>query len=591
VLPPVAKAVLWLVLAAACLHGFHGVSQYYRGFDIFQGAGSEHVHHAEVVFFAWYLLLGGLAAWFLTCLLVQTRHPERLLGLARRLLAAPPRVAFACALLVLASSLAFRRLVLLGQVIADDELTYDFVAATLLEGRVLNRSPIAAEFLANPFVIATEQAWYGKYPIGHPLLLALGKAVHAQALVVPLLGAVGVLLTYAVGRRLIGERLAALACVLLALSPHFVWTHATQLSQPASTVCMLLAMLGLLRLAESGRLAWAALAGAALGYGVLARPAPGVLFVIAAFVAYAVQVRLFSSHEQRGRRAAELALIGAGVAAGVLGVLLVNHAQSGDPWTSGYHTLHGGTGALATRPGLIASSVGAALLRENFWLYGWPLSLAFVPFARFARGGWLGWGMIAAALAYRVLVPKTVVATTGPVYTLEVVPLLCIATVSGMARVVALLTRAQFERERAQRAIAAAVLAATMVALVLFVPVQLRSIQRAALARSLTDELLREARVERALVFADLLVPPDSGLSWAFAPPNPAPALDENLIFVRALPGDDGYQRMLQLWRTRFADRRAVWLILTPQGLVLRELPVQPDAMPPEIVWRRKRRS
>jgi hypothetical protein len=354
---------------------------------------------------------------------------------------------------------------------------------------------------------------------------------------------------------------------------------------------MLLAMLGLLRLAESGGRGWAALAGAALGFGVLVRPAPGVLFVIAALLAYAVQARLFSSREQLGRRAVELALIGAGVAAGVLGILLVNYAQSGDPWTSGYHTLHGGTGALTTKPGVIASSVASTLLRENFWLYGWPLSLAFVPFARFARGGWLGWGMLAAALAYRILVPKTVVATTGPIYTLEIVPLLCIATVLGMARVVSLVERAQVERERAQRVIAAVVLAATMVALVLFVPVQLRSIQRAALARTLTYDLLREAQAQRALVFADLLVPPDSGLTWAFTSPNAAPGLDADLLFLRALPERDGYERMLQLWRTRFADRRGLWLIMTRDGLVLRELPVKADAMPSEIVWRRKPRS
>jgi hypothetical protein len=497
----------------------------------------------------------------------------------------------ACALLVLLGSFAFRRLVLLDQVIADDELTYDFIAATLLEGRVLNPPPIAAEFLKNPFVIATDQGWYGKYPIGHPLLLAFGKALHAQALIVPLLGACSVLLTYAVGRRLIGERPAALASVLLVMSPQFVWTHATQLSQPTSAVCMLLAMLGLLRLAESGGRSWAVLAGVGLGFGILARPAPGVLFVIAAFVAYAADTKLFASREQLGRRVAELALISAGVAAGVLGVLLVNYAQSGDPWTSGYHTLHGGTGALAKEPGLIASSVASALLRQNFWLYGWPLSLLFVPFARFARGAWLCWGMICAEIAYRVLVPKTVVATTGSVYTLEIVPLLCIATVAGMVRVVSLLERAQVERERTRRLIAALVLSATMVALVLFVPVQLRSIQRAVLARVLAYELLRTAHVERALVFSDLLVLPNSGISWAFGAPNAAPALDADLLFVRALPGHDGYERMLRLWQTRFADRRAVWLILTPGGLVLRELPVDPDDVPLEIIWLGKPRS
>jgi hypothetical protein len=324
---------------------------------------------------------------------------------------------------------------------------------------------------------------------------------------------------------------------------------------------------------------------------VLARPMPALLFAAAAAVALLVMRGPIAARSGRGVFAAATAVALTGTALGAGAVLFVNHLQSGDPWTSGYHTIHGTTGFLNVgKDGVVAASLGGALLRENLWLYGWPLSLAFVPLARFGRGSALLWGMIAAAVAYRVLVPKTVVATTGPTYTLEIVPLLCLATVAGFTRCIRWLEHAQVDPARARSVLAATVAAATLVALALFVPVQLRSVHRAALARTIPEALLQDAGVSHALVFASLFVMPGSGVSWAHMPPNPTPGLDEDLIFLRMLPGDDGYERMLSLWQTRFSDRRAVLLIMTPSGLVLRELPVQPEhPLPDEIVWARPR--
>ena len=52
--------------------------------------------------------------------------------------------------------------VFLHQALADDELTYDFGAATLLHGRVVNPPPIPHEFLKNQFVVVTPDGPRGR---------------------------------------------------------------------------------------------------------------------------------------------------------------------------------------------------------------------------------------------------------------------------------------------------------------------------------------------------------------------------------------------------------------------------------------------
>lgn len=574
-------------LAAAAIFGLYGVGEFYQGFAIKQGIGDEAIEVAELVFYAYYAFVGSIAVALLTTGLAATRVPDRTLSAVRGLLASPQRLVQICALLVFGGSVGFRHLVLLDQPIADDELTYDFIASTLLEGRVVNPAPIPPSFLKNQFVIASEAGWYGKYPIGHPLVLAVGKLLHVQELIVPALAALGVLLCFAVGRRLLDDRRAALACVLLAMSPQYVWTSGTQLSQPTSMVCMLLAMLGTLRLAESARLRDAALVGGGLGFGLLARPLPTALFIPALIAGYAALTGLSAWREQPRRRATELAIAGAGLGIGAGALLLVNWTQSGSAATSGYTQFHGSTGALRDDFALIASSLFSALMRQSFWLHGWPLSFVFVPFARFARGAVLVWGLIVCELSYRVFVPKAVVATTGPIYVFELVPLLCLASVAGAYRCAEWIdgVRSQPTASLARRWLLAFGLAGTLVSLAAFVPPMLRSALRGGLARARPFELLARTGAERALVFSGFFVPPDAALSWAYSAPNPAPDLSDDILFLQ-LAGIASYGEALKLWRERFADRRAFILFVTASGPELRELPLAVDQpLPSYTLW------
>src|SRR4029079_6377645 len=170
-------------------------------------------------------------------------------------------------------------------VISDDEHVYRFIAQTLRTGSLTAPSPGQdLAFFREQFVVLDERVRYGKYPIGHPLLLALGQALGLETLVVPVVTGAIALPLFWLARHLADRQVAILAVLFFGSSPQVLFTGATFLSQPVAAFC-LVAGLALLRASArpGARVAWAlGAAGALFGYGVLARPLPGLLFVIVA---------------------------------------------------------------------------------------------------------------------------------------------------------------------------------------------------------------------------------------------------------------------------------------------------------------------
>jgi hypothetical protein len=562
-----------LIAAVFSVKSFHDVALYYDNFRLPYGIGVNEIPPGELVFYLWYLFFGTIAAALLTRCLLSSSVPAALLRVYRALGRQRTAVLWLAVATLLIEILLFQWFILQGAPIADDESTFTFIAQTLLHGRVVNPSPGDVPFFRNQFIVLNDQVWYGKYPIGHPLVLAIGEAVGLRQLVVPLVTCGCLLLTFAIGRRIFSAREALLGCLLLLLSPHFVFTAATQLSQPTSMLCMLLGLWALLRLEEKGSPGWALVSGAVLGFSVVVRPLPGVLFVAVAAVYFLFATRNLALQGRiRCVVAAVLPLI---LCASIL--LAVNFAQTGGLFRSGYQQFHGERmGAFSYGGAAIAASVSGALLRQSFWLFGWPVSLLFVPFARHSRQGALFWGMVLAAYAYRVISPKTVVATTGPVYVLEIVPLLALATGSGLYRL-----REWFERVRiasSPHGLVAAGMALTTVAVVMFLPVELRGIRHSAVAW-LTPYWQVEAARDggEALVFAATMVDMEAENTWAYLPPNPSPDLGDEVIFVRSPITPAEAELGMDFWRRRFPERRA-WVLRFSQGQpVLREVRTADD--------------
>lgn len=543
-----AKRLAFLLLGALSVAAFFDAAKLHGGY-VLPTVGIRFVPMSELVFALWYAVWGTLATVCFACALPRSVSAA-LTRTFERAAERPREAGLALAMWAFVASLSFRHAVLLDQPITDDELVYELTARALATGHVTAEPPVPWEFVANQFVVADAQRWHGKYPIGHSLVLAPFELLGRVDLVGPLLAACTIALTLAVGRALLGPRQGLLATLLLACSPHFLWTHGTLLSQTTSSTLILLAVWASLCAREATSLRWLALCGASLGFAVLTRPMPGVL-------ACAAVVTDELARGPRGTLAKRaLVLTGALVPVASL-ILLVNYLQSGSPWTSGYREVHSTYGAFQNIDGELTNSIGGALVRENLWLFGWPLSLVFVPFAQFGGPRRLVLALIASAFAYRAVVPKTVVASTGPVYMLEAVPWLCVATAMGMAKV-AELGRRLGHPETRERVIAG-VVGAALSALACFAPVTLRALLAGADLRETVFQELAAAHIERAVVFANLLVDPNDAKSWAYTPPNPWPDLRDPLLFLRVPDAGNDLDAAWRLWRERFSDRPAVF--------------------------------
>jgi len=542
-----AAAGVFGVLACAA---FYEAAILHGGYDL-PAFGLKGMPLEELAFIAWYGLWGSAGVAAFAYVAYQAFGARLEVGFACVLDSRERTVAALC-FAVFCASLLFRGLYLNGQAITDDESAYELNAHLLALGEVTTAPPVHPDFLRNQFVVVDAQRFHGKYPMGHSLLLAPFALLGRVDLLGPCLAALTMALSYGVGRRFVGDRIAVLACVLLACSPHFIWTYGTLLSQTTNTACMLAAAFFHLRFSEDGRVSDGLALGSLLGFSVLVRPLPGGL-VVAVLVIDGLRVALQMGGWKGVARWVRMMCPGLLLFGAAL--LACNYLQSGSPFSSGYAEVHGSYGAFKNESGELSNSIGVSVLRENVWLLGWPLSLVAVPFGRPRSRAGLFWSLIATSLAYRLIVPKTVVSTTGPIYLTEIVPWLCIASASGLARIRDGLARLSVAEPN--RILASSLLGASVVALVCFVPVGLRAVGRASRARSELPDALAAAGAERAIVFANLMIRPELGWSWAYYPPNPWPDLRDDVLILRVPTGPDGLARARALWRERFADRPA----------------------------------
>lgn len=551
-----------ILLFAFCLYGFYDVAHLHGKYKLLYGKGVMNIHPNELMLYIWYLVFGIPAIYFLSSLLQSTSFPQQAEIVVRSFI--QHRFFLIGSVVLLLSSIAlFHFFVLNNASIADDENTYLFIAQTLLEGRVLNPHPGDEAYFSNQFINFNNKGWYGKYPIGFPALLALGEIINLPRIINPILTGLSLLLTYYIGIRIFDKVTAGLAVCFLLISPHFVFTGATYLSQPASTLFMLIGFYAMLRLYEIPSWQWALLAGAAWGYGILIRPLPGVLFLFVACLHFLLTHNKTNNTRPWWQSLQWLSIAALPVLVCGIVFLWINKAQTGASTQTGYHIAHSSLYLFDSRPGILSSSMGGAWLRENFWLFGWPISLLFIFLA---KGRYLGlfWGLVAADYAYRIISPKTVVATTGPIYVTEAVPLLCLATASGMTRL-----KQQLETwgiPRIKQWLLALVISATLVGCAMFLVIQIQQIQRSSKIWTTPYRMLKQAKAKKKLlVFANFMIPLSFQDSWAYLPPNPSPSWKGDIIFVRHPTDKDSSQKMLDFWKRRFPQREA-WLFYYHQG-------------------------
>ena len=561
----------FLGLGGLALLGFHSTGEQYNRYRQVYGLGVNNIPAQELVFYIWYGLFGAVAVLCLAAAMMRTPLTDRAVEFGERL-STRPLFPFLSILTLFLEIICFRLVVLRDTPIADDEMTYRFIAETLLQGRLANPAPPEGAFFINKFVVVSKGLWYGKYPIGHPLLLALGEAVGLRVLVSPIMAALTAYITYRIGLKVFSRKVAVLSLLLFNLSPQFIGMGATDLSQPASALFMMLGVLMMLRLEEEKRLVWALLAGGAFGFLLLVRPFPGILLIPVVGGALVFSSR-FSDTKDKTR-----AILGVGVPVllGLVVLFLINKALTGDATQTSYHAAHaadkhgvGGLGLFNPHRGIIATSLLGGTLRLNFWLLGWPVSFLGLFFIRRRRGLRLLAGLTVAVFLYRIVVPKTVVSTLGPVYLTEAIPPLLLMISLGIcdapSRISAIVAHAR-------RAVAAVVIASFVAGASCFLPIPVRDVGASAALRIRILDRIRGVAGENSLVFARYLVDPRLNSTWAPHPRNNSPTLDDSVLFVRPKPGTKGAEENIAFWRRRFPKRRAFYFGFSKSGVFIKPI-------------------
>lgn len=213
-----------------------------------------------------------------------------------------------------------------------DEFCYLFGADHLAAGKLAMASPPLPDHFRT-WSIVNDGRWFSKVTIGWPLLLALGRAVRLEVLLGPLLAALSVVLLFLIGESLFGPAAGALAALWGLATPFAILLAGTIFPHTATAFFALLYVFLLLKAFMSDRGGFAVLAGLALAFLLLVRPADGGALLLGTVPFMAVQI----AREGRKRPAALRAGVVIALALAGIGLLAaVNLAQNGHPFVFGY---------------------------------------------------------------------------------------------------------------------------------------------------------------------------------------------------------------------------------------------------------------
>jgi hypothetical protein len=255
-----------------------------------------------------------------------------------------------------------------AKILASGRLFADAPPGSVLEG---GKPPLPIRFEHE--IILPSKGWFGKYPIGWPIVLALPERLGLGWLACPILAAFTLILVGKIARESIGEEAEFLAVAMTALSPYFFSISVGRMAHALMSVLVAGATLAFIRGIKTGRISFFAWMFAYLVFGFHVRPFTA--FITAVVLGTALLMMTFRDT----RRFALVATMGFGAAiVSVVSLLLYNWLFTGHALLSPYSLSRGETGA----PREISANLAVFLRNletmwrfsaEATWLYTFPL--------------------------------------------------------------------------------------------------------------------------------------------------------------------------------------------------------------------------
>lgn len=236
------------------------------------------------------------------------------------------------------------RTILSARPLLIDEVIQLYQARLFATGRLWAVAPAHPEFTASMHLLDWGGKVYGQFPAGGPAMLAIGTLLHAEWLVGPVVGALGVYLFARLLRTIEPRDGTALGALLLAaFAPFVVFLSGSMMNHVSTSAWLIAASLALAVATRSADAAprAALLAGLCLGVAASIRPLDAASFALptAGWLGW---------RALRGGVPHLRALLwsGVGIAIPMAALFAVNAAQSGHPFEFGYITMWGKSHAL-----------------------------------------------------------------------------------------------------------------------------------------------------------------------------------------------------------------------------------------------------
>ena len=444
----------------------------------------------------------------------------------------------------------------------QDSVAYLFQAKVFALGRLWVPTPKLPQFFTHEFVVMYDGKWFGKYPPGQPMMLALGVLAGVPWLVAPIAAGLSVLLIYLIGRRVYGWPTGLLAAGLALVSPFFTFLSGSMMAHMDSLLFVLLFVWLFLK---DGRKLTALLAGAAIGMAFLIRPwTAGMIGVPFAVVALVDLARAL------GKRLPRYATMVAGFVPFVLAWLGYNAALTGSPFkdtmvlwwpfdTVGFGPNHGPFGFYPA-DGLYNTTRNLTELQSH--LFGWPpyLTLLFIalPFVllRARREDWLFLAAFVCLVAgYAAWWADGIM--FGPRFYFESIGFLLLLTARGVFELGGLVRRAVHRWGAPRRASdrAGFAFAGVLLALLIgynlyyYMPVQIQLYKGYNYVNAGPIDAVKKAGIHNALVFTYV----GQWYEWwnyGMVFSSNSPLLDGDVVYARDL-GDAADRQLMALYPGR----------------------------------------
>lgn len=466
-----------------------------------------------------------------------------------------------------------RQWVLRDASVTDDEGVYRLAAQLLASGHLSMPSPPNKEFFDNLFLV-NDGRLYTQYFLGWPALMVPGLLLGLVGWVNCLFSALTVVPLFRIVRRAAGSAAARLVTLCYLTSPMLMVCAATALSHTSCLALLAWLYWVTLRATGPGRsrpglwVAAAALFSAAFFVRPLTALAIGAPLLV---VLGAAWVRA----PGRRLRLATAFVVPALLAAS--GFLWINRVQNGHPLKTAYaraveYAVDNGLRFSAFEghpelvpkgiPNLRSAPVGealevqaAALVRLDFALYGWPVSLLFA-FLAVRHRPWLPLAMLGSFLAFHFTIEFPGIDLFGPVHYLETALPLLVLTGLGIRGLDGL--RTDRSGWRALPSSTATVLAFVLCSLLGYTAVRLHALHRIASASRAPLDAADDAGLDDALVFVRrpwisyrCLTHPSRG--WVYGRPDNSPDLADPVLWVNDL----GIERDRAFAADSFPERNA----------------------------------